>query len=83
MSTPTRGAKRQRSTSRRPAQSTATPRPPSSRRASGSSLPPSSPPPAFPDTDEFSSDQDAVADVDDDAVDDEEGEDLYGDALLE
>ena len=31
----------------------------------------------------MSSDQDAVADVDDDAVDDEDGEDLYGDALLE
>lgn len=31
----------------------------------------------------MSSDQDAVADVDDDAVDEEDGEDLFGDALLE
>ncbi|KAL5506953.1 MCM2 [Sanghuangporus vaninii] len=79
--------KRRRSPSRSRAQSTATPRPAATqRRQSGSSLPPSSPPSHFQDTDEFSSDQDAVPDVDDDAVDaeeDVEGEDLFGETLLE
>jgi DNA replication licensing factor MCM2 len=44
-------------------------------------LPPSSPPPAFSDTDESADDRDAVRDMDDE--EDEDGEDLFADAMNE
>lgn len=77
-----RGGKRARSPSRVPVEATPTTNR-LQRRASGSSLPPSSPPAQFLDTDDIS-DQDAVQDLDDDAEgEDDEGEDLFGDTLIE
>lgn len=58
--------------------------PPAQQRTRDSSLPPSSPPPAFSDTDDGGalSDRDAVRDVDI-GDEDEEGEDLFGEGVLE
>jgi len=49
------------------------------RNASQSSLPPSSPPPAFSETEDEGTDREAVANLDSE----DEGEDLFGDGLLE
>ncbi|KAI3618728.1 dna replication licensing factor cdc19 (cell division control protein 19) [Moniliophthora roreri] len=74
--------KRQRSASPEvgssPPQPTATPR----RRPSQSSLPPSSPPPPFSDTDDSMDERDAVPDMDDEG-EDEEGEDLFAENLMD
>ncbi|RDB25014.1 DNA replication licensing factor mcm2 [Hypsizygus marmoreus] len=75
-----RGSKRQRSPSR-PAGSSPSARPIPTRRNSDSSLPPSSPPAAFSDTDDSMDDRDAVRDIDD--AEEEEGEDLFGEDLLQ
>ncbi|KAI0829890.1 MCM-domain-containing protein [Trametes gibbosa] len=74
MATP-RGAKRRRSVT--PPRGSSPAGPSRAERDEDSSLPPSSPPAPFSDTDESLDERDAVRDVDDNAVDDEDGEDLF------
>lgn len=56
-------------------------RPTISRRDSESSLPPSSPPPPFSDTDDSLDERDPIRDVEDNAEDEEDGEDLFGEEM--
>ena len=76
-----RGAKRRRSVTPPPGSS-----PPGPSRVQPdeeSSLPPSSPPAPFSDTDESLDERDAVRDVNDDADEDEDGDDLFAEDFQE
>lgn len=75
-----RGGKRRRSVTPPPGSSPLA-RPTISRRNSESSLPPSSPPPPFSDTDDSLDERDPIRDVDDNAEDEEDGEDLFGEEM--
>lgn len=75
-----RGGKRRRSVTPPPGSSPLA-RPTISRRDSESSLPPSSPPPPFSDTDDSLDERDPIRDVDDNAEDEEDGEDLFGEEM--
>ncbi|THG95559.1 hypothetical protein EW026_g6122 [Hermanssonia centrifuga] len=75
--------KRPRSVSPLPGSSPPAPRATTSRREDDedSSLPPSSPPPPFSDTDDSLDERDAIADINDEAEEEEEGEDLFAENL--
>lgn len=75
-----RGGKRRRSVTPPPGSSPLA-RPTISRRDSESSLPPSSPPPPFSDTDDSLDERDPIRDVEDNAEDEEDGEDLFGEEM--
>lgn len=75
-----RGGKRRRSVTPPPGSSPLA-RPTISRRNSESSLPPSSPPPPFSDTDDSLDERDPIRDVDDNAEDEDDGEDLFGEEM--
>lgn len=75
-----RGGKRRRSVTPPPGSSPLA-RPTISRRDSESSLPPSSPPPPFSDTDDSLDERDPIRDVDDNAEDEDDGEDLFGEEM--